>query len=152
MGNDLSKVDTIMSKYGYEEEFLILILHDIQAEYKYLPKDVLIYVAENLKVPLALVYSIATFYKAFSLEPRGKYLIRVCLGTACHVRGGQRILDTLERVLGIKSGETTPDRKFTLEQVNCLGCCAIGPVIVVGDEYHDRVQSAKVEKILSSYD
>lgn len=152
MDIDQNKIGAIINRYECKDEFLILILQDIQSEYKYLPKDVLFYVAEKLGVPLTQIYRIATFYKAFSLEPMGKHLVKVCLGTACHVRGGQRILDTVERVLGVRSGETTPDCKFTLQRVNCLGCCALGPVMVVDDEYHGGLQSAKVEEILSSYD
>lgn len=151
MDIDRNKIGAIINRYKGKEEFLILILQDIQSEYKYLPKDVLSYVAEKLGVPLTQIYSIATFYKAFSLEPWGKHLVKICLGTACHVRGGQRILDTTERVLGVRAGETTPDRKFTLQRVNCLGCCALGPVMVVDDEYHGGLRSAEVEKILSNY-
>ncbi|GAI43498.1 unnamed protein product [marine sediment metagenome] len=151
MNIDQNKIGAILDRYEGKEEFLILILQDIQSEYKYLPKDVLSHVAEKLGVPLTQIYSIATFYKAFSLEPRGKHLVRVCMGTACHVRGGQRILGTVERVLGVKAGKTTPDRKFTLQRVNCLGCCALGPVMVVDDEYHGGLRSAEVGKILSNY-
>jgi len=151
MDIDRNKIGAIIDRYEGKEKFLILILQDIQSEYKYLPKDVLSQVAEKLSVPLTQIYSIATFYKAFSLEPRGKHLVKVCLGTACHVRGGQRILDTVERIFGVKAGKTTPDCKFTLQRVNCLGCCALGPVMVVDDEYHGGLLSAEVEKILSNY-
>ena len=147
----MKKVDSIIEKYEAKKSALISMLHDVQAEFNWLPKDALVHISKKLKVPLSDIFGIASFYKAFSLEPRGKHLVRVCLGTACHVRGGQRILDTLERVLGIKTGETTPDRKFTLERVNCLGCCALGPVVVVDDEYHGGMQSTKVKKILSNY-
>lgn len=151
MKKNSKKIDAIIRKYKGKEEFLILILQDIQAKYKYLPRDALIRVSKKLGVSLNRILRIATFYKALSLEPRGKHVVRVCLGTACHVRGGQRILEAAERVLGVKVGETTPDRKFTLERVNCLGCCALGPVMVVDDKYHGGVLPAKVKEILSNY-
>ncbi|MEW6070027.1 MAG: NADH-quinone oxidoreductase subunit NuoE [Candidatus Thermoplasmatota archaeon] len=146
-----SEIDAIAAKYERDKSYLICMLHDIQAKYHYLPEKVLRYLAERLDVSPVQIYRIATFYKAFSLKPKGKHLVRVCLGTACHVRGGLRILETVERSLGVKAGETTPNGKFTLERVNCLGCCALGPVIVVDDEYHGKVTSAKAEKIISSY-
>lgn len=149
--NTLSGIDRIIEKYGADKSELVPILYDIQAEYKWLPEDVLKYVAKSLDVSLVDVYGVASFYKAFSLEPRGEHLIRVCLGTACHVRGGPRILETAERLLGIKSRETTADLKFTLERVNCLGCCALGPVMVVDNEYYGKLPSKRVEKILHNY-
>lgn len=148
---DRAKIDRMIEKYGADKSELVPILYDIQAEDKWLPGDVLKYVAKRLDVPLVAVYGVASFYKAFSLEPRGEHLIRVCLGTACHVRGGQRILETAERLLGIKSGGTTADLKFTLERVNCLGCCALGPVMVVDNEYYGKLPTTKVERILHHY-
>ena len=108
----------------------------INEEYHYLPKNVLNYVSQELKIPFSQVYQVATFYTAFSLKPRGKHTIKVCMGTACHVRGSPRILDEIKRHLKIESGETTEDSLFTLETVNCLGACAIGPVVVIDDKYY----------------
>lgn len=152
MVGELRAVDEIIDKYQADKSALIQILLEIQSRNHWLPKHALMWVSERLGVPMAQILHIATFYKAFSLKPRGKHLVRVCLGTACHVRGGPRILEAAERVLEIKAGETTPDIKFTLESVNCLGCCALGPVMVVDDEYHGKLSSAKVGKILAKYD
>jgi len=151
MDDNLSKIEHIISKYEGKKEFLIAILQEIQEKYNYLPRDALIYVSEKLSVPLIQVYAVATFYKAFSLKPRGKHIIRVCLGTACHVRGGQRIVDEIKRKLNIDVGETTEDKLFTLETVRCLGACALGPIVVVDDEYHGRVNTKKIDKILQKY-
>jgi NADH:ubiquinone oxidoreductase subunit E len=151
MDVDLRKVSAIVEKYQGEGGALIAILQDIQTEYNYLPAEALRSVAEKLCIPLISVYGIATFYKAFSLTPRGKHLITVCLGTACHVRGAKRILGEVQKRLGVKRGETTEDKQFTLETVNCLGCCAIGPVMVVDGEYFGQTSSAKVDSILDRY-
>ena len=151
MDVDLKKVSTIVDKYQGAGGALIAILQDVQVEYNYLPADALKSVAERLNIPLISVYGIATFYKAFSLTPRGKHLITVCLGTACHVRGTKRILGEVRKRLGVKRGETTEDKQFTLETVNCLGCCAIGPVMVVDGEYFGQTTTAKVEPILEKY-
>lgn len=148
---DLKKVNRIIENYENDETFLIPILQDIQAEYNYLPRDVLIYVAEKLSIPLIQVYSVATFFKAFSLRPRGKHQINVCLGTACHVRGAVNVLQKIEREVGIKSGETTDDMQFTLETVNCLGACALGPIVVIDGEYHGHMNSLKVDSVLKKY-
>jgi len=151
MDVDLQKVSAIVDKYQGAGGALIAILQDVQVEYNYLPADALKSVAERLNIPLISVYGIATFYKAFSLTPRGKHLITVCLGTACHVRGTKRILGEVQKRLGVKRGETTEDKQFTLETVNCLGCCAIGPVMVVDGEYFGQTTTAKVEPILEKY-
>ncbi|MCW3134145.1 MAG: NADH-quinone oxidoreductase subunit NuoE [Methanophagales archaeon] len=148
---DEDKIDKIIEEHRTDKSELIPILQDVQAEYNWLPQDTLRYIAKRLQVPLTDVFGIATFYKSFSLKPRGKHLVRVCLGTACHVRGGPRILETAERILGIKTGETTEDYKFTLESVNCLGCCALGPVMVVDNEYYGKLPPTKVEKVLHKY-
>lgn len=149
---ELDKVDEIIDGYVGEEGILIQLLLDIQSELNWIPKEVLERISERLKIPVSRIYRIASFYKAMSLTPRGRHIVNVCLGTACHVRGGQRIMDRTKELLGIKEGETTPDMKFTLERVNCLGCCALGPVVVVDGEYHGKVAPAKVEKTLKSYD
>ncbi|MDI6891172.1 MAG: NAD(P)H-dependent oxidoreductase subunit E [Thermodesulfovibrionales bacterium] len=151
MVQELRNVDEIIDKYQCDKSALIQILLEIQDKKHWLPKHALMWISERLKVPMIQILHIASFYKAFSLEPRGEHLVRVCLGTACHVRGGQRVLEVAERVLGIKAGETTHDLKFTLESVNCLGCCALGPVIVVDDEYHGKVAPSKAGDILASY-
>jgi NADH-quinone oxidoreductase subunit E len=148
---DLKKVEGIINKYKGEGGALIAILQDVQSEYNYLPPDVLKSVADKLNVPLISVYGIATFYRAFSLKPRGKHLVTVCLGTACHVRGAKRILAEVQKRLNVKRGETTEDKTFTLETVNCLGCCAIGPVVVVDGEYYGQTTTAKVNPILEKY-
>jgi len=130
---------------------LVGILQDIQAEYNYLPKEALVEVGQGLDIPLTQVYSVASFFKAFSLKPRGRHLINVCLGTACHVRGAVRILDEIERRLGIKAGETTKDLKYTLETVNCVGACALGPIVITDGEYSGQMKTDKVKNLLESY-
>ncbi len=127
---------------------LISVLEEIQNEYRYLPREAMVLVSERMGVPLSQVYSVATFYNAFSLVPRGKHTVCVCTGTACHVRGTVPILNHLENKLGIQPGETTPDREITLETVNCLGCCALGPVVVLDDEYEGQMTPKKVDKLL----
>ncbi|MBC8522062.1 MAG: NAD(P)H-dependent oxidoreductase subunit E [Methanomicrobia archaeon] len=148
---DEDKIEEIIGCHGTDKSKLITILQDVQAEYNWLPPDALRHIAKRLHVPLIDVFGIATFYKSFSLKPRGTHLVRVCLGTACHVRGGPRILETAERILGIKADETTADYEFTVESVNCLGCCALGPVMVVDKEYYGKLPPAKVEGILRKY-
>ncbi len=145
------KVTKILKQYQHEKGMLVSVLQDIQSVYNYLPQDALKQVSTSLNVPLSQVYSVATFFKAFSLEPRGRHLIHVCLGTACHVRGAAKILDKMERELGIKSGETTEDLKFTLETVNCVGACALGPMVIVDNEYHGEMTVDKVESVLKKY-
>jgi NADH-quinone oxidoreductase subunit E len=127
---------------------IISALEEIQGRYHYLPKEAMILVGERLGVPLSQVYSVATFYHAFSLAPRGKHTIRVCTGTACHVRGAVQVLNRLETRLGVEQGGTTRDRQFTLETVNCLGCCALGPVVVVDEEYEGQMTTKKVDRLL----
>ena len=127
---------------------LIAVLEEIQATYHYLPREAMILVSDRLGVPLSQVYSVATFYHAFSLEPRGKHTVSVCTGTACHVRGTVQVLDHLETKLNIAPGETTHDREFTLETVNCLGCCALGPVVVLDGEYEGQMTTGKVDRLL----
>jgi NADH:ubiquinone oxidoreductase subunit E len=146
-----TKVRSVLDKYDFQKKALIPILQDIQAEYKYLPELALRIVARSLEIALIDVVGVAMFYRAFSLKPRGKHQITVCMGTACHVRGGPKILEEFERRLEIKSGETTPDKKFTLETVNCLGCCAIGPVVVVDGNYHAQTSIRSVNPIIKKY-
>lgn len=148
---DLKKVAAIIKQHQKQKTDLVGILQDVQNEYGYLPKETLTYIAKETKVPLSRAYSLATFYKAFSLIPRGKYLIWLCLGTACHVRGAERILEELERILKIKSGQTTQDSRFSLETVNCLGACALGPLMVINGKYYGNMNAQKVNSILKKY-
>ncbi len=148
----MDKIDRIINRYVNEKGVLIQLLLDIQQDLNWIPKEAIIRINERLKIPVSHIYRVASFYEAISLTPRGRHLLRVCLGTACYVRGGPRILDSVERTLGIKAGETTSDGKFTLETVNCLGCCALGPVVEIDKQYHGKLSSANIEKILSSYD
>ena len=143
-------ISTIVEKVGSSKGGLISILEEIQAKYSYLPEDALRAVAEETGRSLVDIYGVATFYRAFSLKPRGKHLISVCLGTACHVRGGPGIIEEMERQLEIQAGETTPDNEFTLETVNCVGACALGPVVIIDGHYFSKVKSSKVKKILRS--
>lgn len=146
MDND--KIDKIMDKYPSDPSSLIQVLLEIQSEHHWLPKEALERVSEKLQVPLNRIQHIATFYKAFSLVPKGRHEIHVCVGTACHVRGAQRVLDRVQDLTGISPGETDLDMKFSLETVNCLGCCALGPVMVVDGEYHGKMAPAKSEDVL----
>lgn len=147
----LKRVDEIVNRYNSKRESLIEVLQDISSEHNYLPERCLRRVAEKLNVPLGEVFAAATFYKAFSLKPRGKHLIHVCVGTACHVRGVSQILSRIERKLSIKAGQTSRDLMFTLETVNCLGACALGPIVVVDGEYHGQMTQGKVDRLLDRY-
>ncbi len=142
------KLDSLIHKYGARKEALIPLLLDIQSHFNWLPEEVIREVAQRLQLPLIDVYGVATFYKAFSLKPRGKHLVTVCLGTACHVRGGQRIVEAISREFGIQPGETTKDMKFSLETVNCLGCCAIGPIVVIDGEYYGGMTPQKALSLI----
>jgi NADH-quinone oxidoreductase subunit E len=146
------KVIDIIKKYNGERGQLVSILQDIQTEYFYLPEEALIQVSKTMGIPESRVYDVATFFKAFSLKPRGRHIIDVCLGTACHVRGGVRVLETIERRLSIKRGETTEDSKFTLETVNCMGCCAVGPAVKIDGEYYGHMSTDKVNDLLAKFE
>ncbi len=147
MVQELAEVDKIVGKYGGDSSALIQVLLEIQRENRWLPKDALNLVSQRLGVPLTQVYQAATFYKAFSLMPRGKHSVTVCLGTACQVRGAPRLLDKVIEILKIKPGETSTDMRFSLDTVNCLGCCALGPVMVVDEEYHGKPTTKEIEQI-----
>ena len=149
---DPATIDTIIDRYQGEEGILIQVLLDVQHEYNWLPQEALKHISDRLGIAFSEVYRVASFYKAMSLTPRGKHLVRVCLGTACHVRGAPRILDTVEQALNIKAGQTTQNMKFSVERVNCLGCCALGPVMVIDGEAHGNLKPAHVEEILNTYD
>lgn len=146
---DLSKLDALLEGRERRADQLVEVLQDMQAEYDYLPEEGLRVVSERLGVPPIEVFRVASFYKAFSLTPRGRHLLTVCMGTACYVRGAPRLLDTLEGELSISAGETTEDRTFTLETVNCLGCCALGPVVVLDGVYHDHVSPSKLRRLIA---
>ena len=141
----------MLAKYRQDKSALIDILHDTQAEIGYLPKEALEAIHVGLDVPLSRVYSVATFFKAFSLTPRGRHVINVCMGTACHVRGADKVLEQMEKELGIKTGGNTSDLRFTLETVNCVGACALGPMVIIGEDYHGEMTPDKVGEILKNY-
>ncbi len=145
------KLDKILTRYEGGSADLIPVLQDIQDEFHYLPKDELKVVAGRLAVPLTQVYSVATFFKMFSLEPKGKHQVRVCLGTACHLRGGQRLVEAVSRRLEVQPGRATADLQFSLETVGCLGSCAQAPLMMIDDKYFGRMAVDKVAKILKPF-
>ena len=145
---ELKKVEDIIKHHESKMSGLIGMLQDVQTQYKYLPKEVLTHIAKKLNAPASQVYSLATFYKAFSLKPRGKYVIGLCVGTACHVRGANTIGDEIKRKLKIEAGQTTKDGIFTFETVNCLGACALGPVVVVEGKYYRHMTATKLSTLI----
>jgi NADH-quinone oxidoreductase subunit E len=145
-------VEAIIEGYQHDKGQLVAILQEIQREYLYLKKDALEEVGRIMDLPLSQIYSVATFFKAFSLKPRGRHLINVCTGTACHVRGATKILEKMERDLEIERGETTKDLRFTLETVNCVGACALGPMVIVDGDYSGQMKTDKVETLLGQYE
>ncbi len=148
---DAQVIDPILRRHPREPGSIIQVLLDVQQELYYVPRDVLEYVSSSLGVPVSRSYHLATFYKAFSLKPKGKYPIAVCTGTACHVQGATKIIDQISRELRIKEGETTPDKLFSIESVRCLGCCGLAPVVTVGKNLHGKVPLSKVPRILKQY-
>ncbi len=149
---EVNQVDQIVEQYGGEKRSLIGVLHDTQTEYGYLPREAIERIAEKLEVPLSQALRVASFYAAFSFEPRGRHFINACLGTTCHVRGMRRILDRIEDDLDIKPGETTGDHRFTLETVRCLGCCSLAPVMRVDEKTYGRLRRGKVGDILKRFE
>jgi len=143
------ELEELTAKSEGRKRALIQVLQDIQNRFHWLPTEALEHVADALGVPLVQVYGVATFYKSFSLAPRGRHICTVCLGTACHVRGGGAVLEQFERKLGIAAGQTTPDGKYTLERVNCLGACALAPLAVVDGRYYSQMNEAKAEAVLA---
>ncbi len=143
-------IEKIISNYNSDKGFLVPILQDVQKEFNYLPKEAMGLLSGMLGVPFSRVYEVATFYKAFSLTPRGKYQLSLCMGTACHVRGAPGIGDHIERTLNLRPGETTEDLEFTYETVNCLGACALGPILTVNDEYHGQMTIPKTNKVFKA--
>lgn len=148
MNHDFNKLSEIFDRYPNKPESLIAILQDIQKEYHYLPCEALRETSAKLDVPLSKVFSVSTFYNAFSLVPRGKTVIRICKGTACHIRGAHQIQHQFENLLGIKAGETSKDLNYTLEVVNCVGACAMAPVVIVNEKYHGTVNVSNVKRLL----
>ena len=149
---DIKRIDEIIDGYKADPSSLIQVLLQIQSENHWLPKSALERVAERLKVPMSRVQNVATFYKAFSVVPRGRHEVHVCVGTACHVRGAQRVLGTVQDILGIRPGETDLNLKYSLETVNCLGCCALGPVVEIDGKHHGKMAPATAEEVLKEYD
>ncbi|HEB29859.1 MAG TPA: NADH-quinone oxidoreductase subunit NuoE [Spirochaetes bacterium] len=145
------KLDQIIEDFKIEQGTIIGLMQDILEIYRYLPEEALQKISSELEIPLAKLYTLATFYNSFRLEPVGKHHVCVCIGTACHVNGAPKIVDTLERELKIKAGETTEDNRFTLETVNCLGACALGPLVTVDKEYHGKIDQGKLKKLLKKY-
>jgi len=143
-----TKIRNIIEKYDSDKGFLVPVLQDVQKELNYLPREALDLVGQILDIPMSRIFEVSTFYKAFSLEPRGRTQMSLCVGTACHVRGVPLIVDHVERELSIKAGETTKDLEYTFETVNCLGACALGPIMVVNEEYHGQMTIAKTTKLL----
>ena len=146
--HDFSRLPELIDRHPRSPQSLIMILQEIQRAYRYLPCEALMQTAEALGVPLSRVFSAATFYNVFSLNPKGEKVIRVCVGTACHIRGAQLIQDQLESLLHIKAGETTKDMKYTLEVVACVGACAMAPVVTVNEKYHGSVNPSRAKKLL----
>ncbi len=145
-------VTKVVDSHHKDKDMLIQILLDLQAGLGWLPKEALSEVSCQLRVPLTRVYQAATYYKAFSFAPKGRHSIKVCLGTACHVRGANRVVEKMETDLGIRRTETTPDLRFTLETVNCVGCCALGPMVMIDDKYHGQMSGDKVKGLLAKYE
>jgi NADH-quinone oxidoreductase subunit E len=143
-----AQLEKILKEHGYDKSSLLAILQDVQAVANYLPRKTLEEVAQQLQVPLTQIYYLATFYRAFSLTPRGRHLVTVCTGTACHVKGAASILNTVERELKVRAGETTSDKEYTLETVNCLGSCAQAPLVVIDGAYHGKMLGSKVLSLL----
>lgn len=146
------RLEEVFAKYRHQKGALIPVLQEAQDIFGYLPKEVLQLIAKELRLPLSKVYGVVTFYAQFHLKPRGRNIIRVCLGTACHVRGGAKIFETVQKELNIKDGETTEDLRFTLESVACIGACGLAPVIMVNDDTHGRLTPDKISEILAKYE
>lgn len=146
---DLSKIEPILQEYKGGKGALIPILQKVQEEFGYLPKEALYKISKKTKTPISKIYGVVTFYAQFYLTPRGRNIVRVCRGTACHVRGGKSVKETVEKTLEISEGETTPDYKFTLETVACLGACALAPVMVINNAYYGKMTQSKIRTLIS---
>jgi len=151
MSYNPSFVEGVIKSFDSESSRVIQMLQDIQSEYRYIPREAVAQLSSTLDIPEPQIYHIATFYKAFSLEPKGRHEIKVCLGTACHIKGGKRIAEGFERSLDVKAGKTTSDKMFTLETVNCLGACALAPLVQVDEDNHGKMTMEKVDKVIKKY-
>jgi NADH-quinone oxidoreductase subunit E len=149
---ELNDLDALIEPYLGKKEMLIPVLQQVQDHYGYLPRPAMERVSQLMHIPLSRLYGVATFYAQFKMKPRGRYIIRVCKGTACHIQGSPKIAERIEEILGVQSGETTDDLRFTLEEVACIGACALAPVIMVNDNPHGRLTPDKVKAILDSYE
>ncbi len=149
---DLSGLGALIEPYIGKKEMVIPVLQKVQEHYGYLPRPAMEFVSQTMRIPLSRLYGVATFYAQFKMKPRGRYIIRVCKGTACHIQGSPKIAERIEEILGIGSGETTDDLRFTLEEVACIGACALAPVIMINDNPHGRLTPDKIKDILNSYE
>ena len=149
--SDVTRIEHIVDRHGRNRDNLIAILLDCQEEFFHLPREVIETVAVRVRAPVSQVLSIASFFRAFSLKPVGRHRIHVCTGTACHVQGAPRLLDAVSRELGIQKGETTPDMQFSLDTVNCLGCCGLAPVVTVGTDVHGKLKQTNIPRMLRKY-
>ena len=149
---DLSQVDSVIEPYLGRKEMVIPILQKVQEHFGYLPRPAMEHVARRMRIPLSRLYGVTTFYAQFKLKPRGRNIIRVCKGTACHIQGSPKISERIEETLDVESGDTTDDLRFTLEEVACIGCCALAPVIMINDDPHGRLTPDKIKDILESYE
>lgn len=147
----IQEIEQIVTAYPGEKRYILAMMQDVQKEYNYLPREALLHIAAHVKTPYSRIYSMATFYKAFSLVPKGRYNIRVCDGTACHIKGSPVLIDQITAELGIRPGETSEDGLFSLETVNCLGACAIAPVMMVNETVHSKVSSSGILTIIDAY-
>ncbi len=145
------KIDEIISRYDKSEESILAIMQDFQREFHYVPEKGMKRLSDFLYVPESRIYAMGTFYKALSLEPKGKYTVKVCMGTACHLKGSNQIMEVIDRELGLTTSHTTEDKKFTIEGVNCLGACAMAPVVVVGEDYYGHMRPSKIMDVLNKY-
>lgn len=148
---DVSKVQEIVQRHECKREHIIAILLECQDEFRYLPREVLEEIAADIDTPLTSVLSVATFFRAFSLKPVGRHQVHVCMGTACNISGGPRLLEALERELKVKRGDTTPDLQFSLDTVNCVGCCGLAPVITIGQDVHGKIKQSQIPRIVKKY-
>jgi len=146
---DPARVGKVLARHPQQPSAVVDLLHDIQEQFRYLPEQAMRQAAGHLGISEARLYSLATFFEGFHLKPRGEHVCTVCMGTACHVRGAPRLLDQLERDLGIAPGQTTPDLQFTLQEVNCVGACALGPLVIVDGDYHGSMNSARLTKLVT---
>jgi len=152
MSENIEFIDELLKRYDYQSGSLIPMMQDIQVEYEYLPKDVLKYLSKQLQVPLSQIYSVATFYTSFSLAPRGQHLITLCMGTVCFLKGASKISEIIQEELQVEPGGTSPDRRFTFQPVNCLGACALAPIMKIDEEYYNKVTPDDILQILAKYE